>query len=325
MGVRRTLQTAGAVQRSFTNHVHQMNHWSVPFTGRSRNAAAGFTLVELLVVIAIIAVLASLLLPALSSAKARTRAAFCGNNLKQLSLATVLYADDYNDRLPFNVGAAQIRQWTARNWFWNWTSPVMSWENEPDNTNRVLVPRGGIGPYTSGTAELYRCPSDQVVSGVQAALGWSRRVRSISMNAMIGDAGEYVQSGSNTNNPEYVQFLKTTQIRAPALIFVFIEEHPDSINDGYFINHIESQRWTDLPASYHNGAANLSFADGHIETHKWLCGSTRPPSRPDAAHLPFPVPAAQMGDFNWLMARTSDEAESAGGTSGYANTGASAR
>ncbi len=298
-------------------------------TRRARRAlgpeARGFTLIELLVVIAVIAVLAALLLPTLGQAKNRARATFCGNNVKQLSLACVLYTDDFNDRLPFNVGADQIKAWVAKNWFWTWTSPVMSWENESDNTNRVLLTQGGIGPYTSRAAELYRCPSDQVVSPIQAGLGWTRRVRSISMNAMIGDAGDYIQSGANVNNPEYVQFFKATQVPAPAEIFVFVEEHPDSINDGYFLNHIESQRWTDLPASYHNGAANLSFADGHIETHKWLCGSTKPRPVPDAAHLPFLVPSGQAADFNWLMSRTSNEAYAADQGSGSANTPTAAR
>ncbi len=259
-------------------------------------------------VIAIIAILAALLLPALVRARERTRAAFCGNNLKELSLACMLYTDDYSDRLPYNVGADQIKQWVGLNWMWNWTTPVMSWENDSDNTNRALLTAGGIGPYTARTAELYRCPDDQVVSPLQAALGWTRRVRSISLNAMIGDAGKYTQSGANVNNPDYVQFFKSTQIPVPARIFGFIEEHPDSINDGYFINHIEARTWNDLPASYHNGAANLTFADGHLELHKWLYPSTKPPSAADSAHLPIVVPAAERGDFDWLMSRTSFEA-----------------
>jgi prepilin-type N-terminal cleavage/methylation domain-containing protein/prepilin-type processing-associated H-X9-DG protein len=270
-----------------------------------RKRAAGFTLIELLVTIAVIAILAGLLLAAVARAQAKAQAAFCANNLKQLGIACVLYTDDANDRLPYNLGTAEIRQWEARNWFWNWTSPVMSWEDDTDNTNRVLVTRGGIGPYTFRAADLYRCPSDHVVSSIQAARGWSQRVRSISMNAMIGDAGQYSRSGANTNNPDYVQFFKATQVTQPSGIFVFIEEHPDSIDDGYFVNHIQTPRWIDLPASYHHGAANLSFADGHVESHKWLCSSTMPPSRPYAAHLPFAVPPNQRADFYWLMARTS--------------------
>jgi prepilin-type processing-associated H-X9-DG protein len=122
---------------------------------------------------------------------------------------------------------------------------------------------------------------------------------------MIGDAGDFSRNGSNVNNPDYVQFFKSIQVPRPSGIFVFIEEHPDSINDGYFLNQFYSHKWTDLPASYHSGGANLSFADGHLEIHKWLDASTKPAARPLAADLPFPVPPAQLADFNWLMARTS--------------------
>jgi prepilin-type N-terminal cleavage/methylation domain-containing protein/prepilin-type processing-associated H-X9-DG protein len=264
-----------------------------------------FTLVELLVVIAIIAILAALLLPALAASRNSARAAFCANNLRQLSTATILYTDDSNDRFPYNLGVKDIHALVSQSNFWNWTTPIMSWEDDSDNTNRVLLTTGGIGPYTARSAEIYRCPSDQVVSPQQAALGWQRRVRSISMNAMIGNAGEFSRNGANVNNPDYVQFFKTVQVPRPSDIFVFIEEHPDSINDGYFVNKIYRQRWHDLPASYHSGGANLSFADGHMEIHKWLDPSTKPAARPLAADLPFPVPPTQLSDFNWLMARTS--------------------
>jgi prepilin-type processing-associated H-X9-DG protein len=130
------------------------------------------------------------------------------------------------------------------------------------------------------------------------------------MNAMVGNAGQFLQSGANVNNPEYKQFLTVGQIPEPARIFVLTEEHPDSINDGYFLNKPDSLRWLDLPASYHNGSANLAFADGHLESHKWRFASTKPPSRPDAAHLPFPVPATERADFYWLMERTTIESYS---------------
>jgi prepilin-type processing-associated H-X9-DG protein len=198
----------------------------------------------------------------------------------------------------------------AQNQFWNWTSPLMTWELDSDNTNTLLVTRGGLGPYTSSTAKLYRCPSDRAVSDLQAQAGWPARVRSISMNAMVGNAGQFMLSGKNVNNPDYLQFFKAAQIPQPSQIFVFIEEHPDSINDGYFLNKPDSLRWYDLPASYHGGAANLTFADGHTERHRWLLASTKPPARSDAANLPFPAAPMQLSpnertDFNWLMARTS--------------------
>ena len=277
---------------------------------RARQSA--FTLIELLVVVAIIAILAGLLLPALAHAKVKARAISCLNNLKQLGLACQLYADESNDRLPYNLGSSDIRQTVARNLFLNWSSPIMDWEvqnpNDPttsDNTNTVLLTKGGIGPYTSRAAGIYRCPSDNVLSDLQVQAGWDKRVRSISMNAMIGDAGSFSLGGSNTNNPGYKQFFKTIQVPNPSQIFVFIEEHPDSINDGYFLNKPNSLAWFDLPASYHNGGVNLSFADGHAETHSWALASTKRPARPGGARpLPSALSPDDTADFKWLMQRT---------------------
>lgn len=272
----------------------------------------GFTLIELLVVVAIIVILAGLLLPALGAAKTKAKAISCLNNERQLGLACQVYADESNDRFPYNLGAAEIRQTVAQKAFLDWSSTVMDWEianpDDPttsDNTNTVRLTRGGIGPYTSRSPGIYRCPSDNVLSDLQAQAGWQRRVRSISMNAMIGDAGVFSLGGANTNNPDYTQFFKVGQVPAPSKIFVFIEEHPDSINDGYFLNQPKSLGWFDLPASYHNGAVNLSFTDGHAETHRWLLASTKRPARPGGARpLPSALAPSDRGDFQWLMERT---------------------
>lgn len=120
------------------------------------------------------------------------------------------------------------------------------------------------------------------------------------MNMMVGDAGPVSASGSNTNNPGYVQFFKMTSIPQPAQIFVFLDEHPDSIDDGYFLNRASQHEWHDLPASYHDSSAAFSFADGHARMKRWLVASTKAPATPDAAALPFYVAKAQSADFNWV-------------------------
>jgi prepilin-type N-terminal cleavage/methylation domain-containing protein/prepilin-type processing-associated H-X9-DG protein len=271
--------------------------------------AAGFTLVELLVTIAVLAVLASLILPALASAKAKAQGMMCMNNHRQLSLACMIYTGDSQDALPYNAGSDDIKRWVAKGSFVNWTSSIMSWELDPDNTNQVLLTEGGLGPYVHRVASVYHCPADRVVSDIQAEAGWRARVRSISMNAMTGNAGSYSQTGSNTNNPGYRQFFLQSQIPNPVDVFVFIEEHPDSINDGYFLNKPDSGEWIDLPASNHNGTANLTYADGHAEAHRWLMPSTKRPARPDGALLPFAPPLREKTDYLWLMQRTSVDAD----------------
>lgn len=265
---------------------------------------AAFTLVELLVVVAIIGILAGLLLPALTRAKARGQGTFCMNNLRQLGLALHLYAGDHGDRLPYNMGADGIRRTVADGTLLNWANNVMTWELDPANTNHILMSRGSFGAYAGGVAGLFRCPSDRVLSGIQEEAGWKERVRSVSMNAMIGNAGEFLDGSVNTNNPGYYQFFKLSDIPAPFQIFAFVEEHPDSINDGYFLNRYGSHEWIDLPASYHAGAANFLFSDGHAETRHWKVAGTMPPARPDAARLPLHVSDYEYEDLYWVLSRT---------------------
>jgi prepilin-type N-terminal cleavage/methylation domain-containing protein/prepilin-type processing-associated H-X9-DG protein len=262
-----------------------------------------FTLIELLITVAIIGVLSSLLLPAVNRASERGRQIFCANNLRQLTFAWTAYAGDHNDRLPYNLGATEISKMLKQKQRYNWANSVLDWELNSSNTNTVLNTAASLGPYVAQNAQVFRCPSDRALSEIQRRAGWRERSRSISMNAMAGDAGEFTLSGTNVNNPEYHQYMKLGDFADPAAIFIFIEEHPDSINDGYFLNRAYIWEWVDLPASHHNGAGNLSFADGHNESKRWQQSSTRKPALPDAAKLPFDLPKEDRGDFKWLMYR----------------------
>jgi prepilin-type processing-associated H-X9-DG protein len=264
-------------------------------------------LTELLVVIAIIAILASLLLPALAKAKTRAQAVLCLNNTKQLTLAWMMYAEENDDRLVYNLGGDRSKKVVLSNLDLNWVNNIMTWELDSENTNKAFITKAKLAPYSSRSISIYKCPADNVLSDVQKRAGWTGRVRSFSMNAMVGDVGESLQGDVNLNNPGYRQFLKSSAIPKPAHIFVFVDEHPDSINDGYFLNKPDELEWVDLPASYHNGAGGFSFADGHSETHRWRYAETKPPPKPDAAPLPFPVPATQRADFDWLSYRMSVE------------------
>ncbi len=258
--------------------------------GEHTHSRQGFTLIELLVVLAIIAILAGLLLPVLATSKSKAQGITCGNNIRQLSLASNLYADENGSRLVNNHGKPQTV--SLRN---TWANNVEDWLSSDDNTNTAYLSGSLLGPYTGHSWQIYKCPSDRSMADN------GDRIRSMSMNSQVGDPGEL----TNRFNPLYMQFFKVTDMPNPAGTFVFLDEHPDTINDGFFMNILENEAWGNLPASYHNGAGNLSFADGHFESRRWADASTvRPPVRGAVGGI---IAAAPGTDYNWLKARTSSK------------------
>ena len=241
-------------------------------------------------------ILAGLLLPVLARSKAQAQGAFCLNNLRQLSLAWLMYADDSHGNLAYNMGGDAARTNL------NWVADLLDWSLNSDNTNTAELTAAALGPYANRSTQIYRCPADRILTSAQSAAGWPARARTYSMNASIGNAGSITASGVNSNNPGYVQFFKASAIPHPSNIFVFVEEHPNTISDGYFINRIDYyyKEWLRLPAHYHNDSSALSFADGHGEFHRWQFHSSLPSTVPNTVAIPIEVPDNQQGDFNWV-------------------------
>jgi len=253
----------------------------------ARGCCQGFTLIELLVVIAIIALLAALLLPAINGSKGRAESLTCAANLRQLSLAWLLYADDNSDLLVNNHGVPET---LARRQ--TWANNVQDWLASDDNTNLIYLSDGKLGPYANRATRIFKCPADRVPAPNGA------HIRSMSMNAMVGDPGEL----TNRFNPLYIQFYKKQEIHNPSQTFVFLDENADTLNDGFFVNRLEDYIWGNLPGSYHAGGANFSYSDGHGERHGWTVAATIRPVR--GARLNS-FAAAPPTDFDWLKARTS--------------------
>jgi len=272
----------------------------------------GFTLIELLVVIAIIAILAALLLPALAHAKVRAQRIQCISNLKQLALGWYMYSGDNSDRITPTAGQGGLQILsTSGNTVWVPGNPGNQWiygdmSVQLAAVNVALLQVGLMYPYAPSLA-IYKCPADR-----KLAVGGIPTVRSISqngyMNPLVGSAGNAMPATSPPGplNPAYRMFKKQNDISVlgAANCWVFIDETPVSINDGWFCTDPSPAAtiWIDKPATYHDRAGGLAFADGHAQIRVWkdqnLINYNGPPNT-------GVTPQPGVGDLQWLGARTS--------------------
>jgi prepilin-type N-terminal cleavage/methylation domain-containing protein len=294
----------------------------------------GFTLIELLVVIAIIAILAALLLPGLAKAKQQAQGAQCISNLKQLTTGWIMYSGDNRGVFAVNGGenylpTALSGVGAAPDWCpgrqdetTGYLSPLNLANGQP-NIGYQWIQAGVIYPYINNVM-VYKDPADLVTPLAEVSFGQPYpHVRSMSMNAWVGppSVNGVAYWGSAQDGPDVRIFLKETDIGVPgaANTFLFIDENPESINDGWLVEDPSTLppppgSWTDCPASYHNNSGGLSFIDGHAQIKKWndpiILSTTYQKNWPggDVAATPGVI------DCQWLCDRASARLEETGFT-----------
>ncbi len=259
----------------------------------------GFTVIELLVVMAVIVILAGLLLPA-------TRLTRCLNNQRQLLLAWNLYDGDHSEAAVANghgvlsspISLSSVGSESSFKKFWvpgddHFYYPTLT------NAHLLIDPRYALFGSYLGSSALYKCPEDKGTIKIPG-VGNVPHVRSYSMNEYVGWS-----LGPAELNPNYRTFLKTSDMRAPANIFVFQDVHPDNICYPAFVVRLpdEPEQFYHYPSSLHRGRGVVAMGDGHTETHRWLDPRTTLPAT--GAILAHWNDSPGNPDLAWIRERTS--------------------
>ena len=290
------------------------------------NQKQGFTLIELLVVIAIIAILAGMILPALSKAKAKTQGISCMNNTKQITLAWIMYGNDQEDWMMPNFESGDPNDRPL-----SWVTGWLDWEGGTDNTNWLYLvdPRyAQMGNYMSKAAKAFKCPADNnpLQQGSKGVIG-KQRVRTVSMNAYMnqnaGPGEAYWDTNKDGKGLRIYRKMSDLKKLKPTAAWVIVDEHPDSVNDGCLFPEAgiineggvkvvkgdpSRSTWRDTPSSLHNGACGFSYADGHSEVRKWKtkpmivdCRTVKQIYMPDTLQI-----GGDKTDWDWFGAHSAE-------------------
>ena len=273
---------------------------------------SGFTLTELLVVLVTLAILGAVLLPALAATQPRSKAYQCLNNMRQLALAWTLYASEHNENLPLNFDPRNTGQ--IPGWLYNgsptWITGILDWTAQSVNTNTDYLVNDKyslLGGYLGHNYEVFACPAcAYYVNPIEQSRGWDHRARSVAMDAAVGGGPKYPVSNFGWNPSSWYVANKSTDFNnpGPSRTWVFTDEHPDSIDDALiYVSSYPTTVFTELLGNQHDGAAGITFADGHVEMHKWI-GPVLP-NQPVEYNFRREVPCTVTDpDMVWLAQHT---------------------